>query len=339
MSSAFERFDPVRVPSPCHVLDLVRLEDNLKLLRRVADEADVEVLLALKAFSCFAVSDLINQYLNGTAASGLYEARLGKKRFGGQVHAYVPGLKEAEIADLLRFSDHLILNSLGQWQRFRGLLEQRPGVAIGLRVNPGHNEVKKPLYDPCSPWSRLGVPASQLTPDDLDGLSGIHVHGLCDHKYDAFDRMLGAVEKSCGHLFPAIEWINLGGGLLITDDGFPVEKLIARLADFKKRTGLKIYLEPGTAVALHAGALVSEVLDRSSNIGELAIMDTSATCHMPDVIEAPFTPEVIGGKALSRNKKPAAYNRTSYALAAPPVSPETSLALTDSNRYRRSATG
>ncbi|WP_419909170.1 carboxynorspermidine decarboxylase [Hoeflea sp.] len=299
----FQRLDTARLPSPCHVLDLARLEDNLKLLKRVSDESGVEILLALKAFSCFAVAELVAKYLSGTAASGLYEARLGKTRFGGQMHAYAPGLKASDIEEMLALADHLILNSLGQWRRFRERLEQADGVQIGLRINPGHNEVENPLYDPCAPWSRLGVPAGELTPADLDGLSGIHIHALCDHPYDAFDRMLGAVEQNCGHLFGAIEWINLGGGLLITEDGFPVARLISRLKEFRKRTGLTVYLEPGTAIGLHAGGLVSEVLDRSSNVGELAIMDTSATCHMPDVIEAPFTPDVLGAMSLPRDTR------------------------------------
>ncbi len=298
---AFKRFDPARVPSPCHVLDLARLEDNLRLLKRVADESGVKVLLALKAFSCYAVADLVGRYLSGTAASGLFEARLGKTRFGGELHAYTPGLKDADLEELLSYSDHLILNSLGQWERFKSRLINVPKLQVGLRVNPGHNEVENPLYDPCAPWSRLGVPASELRPETLKGLSGIHVHALCDHTYPAFDRMLDAVEKNCGHLFEAIDWINLGGGLLITEPGFPANKLISRLKEFRERSGLTVYLEPGTAVALHSGAMVSEVLDRSRNIGEIAIMDTSATCHMPDVIEAPFTPDVLGAETLPRD--------------------------------------
>jgi len=300
MDTAFTQFDPARVPSPCHVLDVARLEHNLQLLKRVGDNSGVKVLLALKAFSCFAVADLVARYLSGTAASGLYEARLGKTRFGGETHAYAPGLKAEDIDAMLRYADHLVLNSLGQWRRFRSRLIAKEGPVIGLRVNPGHNEVANPLYDPCAPWSRLGVPAATLQPEDLEGMSGIHIHALCDNSYPAFDRLLTAVEKSCGHLFPAIEWINLGGGLLITEDGFPIDTFIVRLKDFRQRTGLTVYLEPGTAVALHAGALVAEVLDRSRNVGEIAIMDTSATCHMPDVIEAPFTPDVLGAETLPR---------------------------------------
>ncbi|MBW8637796.1 carboxynorspermidine decarboxylase [Hoeflea sp. WL0058] len=297
----FAKLDTACVPTPCHVLDLARLEHNLQILKRVGDEAGVSVLLALKAFSCFAVSDLVMKYLSGTAASGLYEARLGRTRFGGDVHAYAPGLKDADIDELLDCSDHLILNSLQQWGRFRSRIEAHGGVETGLRVNPMHSEVENPLYDPCASWSRLGAPANQVTAADLEGLSGIHVHALCDHPYDAFDRMLSAVEARCAHLFGSVEWINLGGGLLITDDGFPLERFIERLAGFRERTGLKVYIEPGTAVALHAGALVSQVLDRFDYGAPLAVMDTSATCHMPDVIEAPFTPDLLGATALPRN--------------------------------------
>jgi len=317
VTTSFARFDPDRVPSPCHVLDLARLEDNLRLLRHVADESGVKVLLALKAFSCFAVADLVRRYLTGTAASGLFEARLGKTRFGGEVHAYAPGLKEDHLEEMLSCTDHLILNSLDQWSCFRSRLVGQAGLSIGLRVNPGHNEVDNPLYDPCAPWSRLGVPAGQLQADDLNGFSGIHVHALCDHPYEAFDRMLAAIEQNCGHLFGAIDWINLGGGLLITESGFPVDQLIARLSDFRGRTGLAVYLEPGTAVALHAGALVSEVLDRGRNIGEFAIMDASATCHMPDVIEAPFTPDILGAQTLPRETVATAGDKQIVRLGGP----------------------
>ena len=313
----FAKLDTVRLPTPCHVLDLARLEHNLRILKRVGDEAGVSVLLALKAFSCFAVSDLVMKYLSGTAASGLYEARLGRTRFGGNVHTYAPGLKDADIDELLGYSDHLILNSLAQWSRYRSRIEEHGNVETGLRVNAMHSEVENPLYDPSAPWSRLGVPASQITATDLDGLSGIHVHALCDHPYEAFDRLLSAVEAGCAHHFGAVEWINLGGGLLITDDGFPLDRFIERLAGFRERTGLKVYIEPGTAVALHAGALVSQVLDRFEYGAPLAVMDTSATCHMPDVIEAPFTPDVVGATALPRNTAMEAVDRNVIRLGGP----------------------
>lgn len=300
MAGNFERFDPARVPSPCYVVDLTKLEDNLKLLQSVGERAGVEILLALKAFSFPGAGDLIGRYLSGTAASGLYEARLGRERFGGAVHTYAPGLSAANIQGILEHSDHVILNSLHQWQRFQGQLQAASGVDFGLRINPGHSEVAQPLYDPCAPWSRLGVPADAVTAEDLAPFEGLHIHALCDHHFDAFDRLLGAAEERCAHLFGAVRWINLGGGLLITEEDFPVDRLVQRLLAFRERTGLKVYLEPGTAVALHAGALVAELLDIAENGAAIGILDASATCHMPDVIEAPFTPELIGATALPR---------------------------------------
>lgn len=301
MPGSFHQFDPSRVPSPCYVIDMERLEANLKLLRGVGEKAGVQVLLALKAFSFPGAGEMVGRYLAGTAASGLYEARLGRERFGGSVHTYAPGLSADNIGDLLRFSDHIILNSLHQWRRFEHDLSDAQGVEFGLRINPGHSEVEKPLYDPCAPWSRLGVRAGSVSPDDLAPFSGIHVHALCDHDFEAFDRLLDAVELRCAHLFGAIDWINLGGGLLMTEEGFPIERLVDRLKGFRERTGLDVYLEPGTAVALHAGALVAEVLDIAQGDAGYAILDASATCHMPDVIEAPFTPDLIGAKALPRD--------------------------------------
>jgi carboxynorspermidine decarboxylase len=294
--SAFAALDLERLPSPCYVIDLVRLEVNLKLLKTLANAADVKILLALKAFSCFALADLIGQYLHGTAASGLWEARLGRTRFKGEVHSYAPGLKADHLAAIETLSDHLIFNSLNQWHRFEVDLAPAGGCSYGLRVNPRHSEAETPLYDPCAPWSRLGVTAEALG-DDLPGaVNGLHVHALCDQGFDPFDRLLTATEQRFGHLFGSIEWINLGGGQLITASDYPLDRLIGRLSNLRRRTGLSVYLEPGTAVALDAGALVTEVLDTGRNDGSFAVLDCSATCHMPDVIEAPYTPDLLGAE-------------------------------------------
>ena len=292
--TGFAAFDPGALPSPCYVIDLAKLEDNLRILRQIADAADVKILLALKAFSCFAVADLIGNHLDGTAASGLWEARLGHERFHGEVHTFAAGLKSSDLAGLQSYSDHLIFNSLNQWQRSLPQLDLAGACRFGIRVNPRHSEVTTPLYDPCAPWSRLGVAPGGFDGVSLDGLSGIHVHALCDQGFDPFDRLLAATENAFDWMFGQIEWINLGGGQLLTAQDYPVEQLIARLNAFRRRTGLDVYLEPGTAVALDAGALVTEVLDTGWNDGHFAIVDCSATCHMPDVIEAPFTPEVLG---------------------------------------------
>ncbi len=291
---SFAGFDTARVPSPCFVLDLAKLEDNLKILKLIAEGSGAKVLLALKAFSCFAVADLTDRYLHGTAASGLWEARLGRTRFGGEVHTFAPGLKAGELDELVSLSDHLIFNSLGQWKRFGGAL----GCAAGLRINPRHSEVKTPLYDPCAPWSRLGVTAEQLGDRLPEGISGLHVHALCDQGFAPFDRLLTATEEKFSAHFDQISWLNLGGGQLLTAADYPVNRLIERLKDLRTRTGLDVYLEPGTAVALEAGVLVAEVLDTGQAEGHFAITDASATCHMPDVIEAPYTPEIAGAQIV-----------------------------------------
>lgn len=295
-AGSFARFDPARVPSPCHVIDLAQLEANLQCLSRISEESGAKILLALKAFSCFAIADLVGKYLHGTAASGLWEARLGKTRFSGEVHSYVPGLKPEQVAELCEYSDHLIFNSLGQHDRFAGDLTS--GIDAGLRLNPRHSEVTTPLYDPCAAWSRLGVPVDQLSPQDLKPFSGLHVHALCDQGFEPFERLTSAVAAKAGHLFNDIGWLNLGGGQLITAPGYPVEQLIELMASLRQRTGLDLYLEPGTAVALNAGVLVTEVLDTGNNEGNFAIIDASATCHMPDVIEAPYTPDILGAETL-----------------------------------------
>lgn len=317
MTHNFNRFDPALVPTPCYVIDLAKLEDNLQLLASVAERAGVDVLLALKAFSFPGAGELVSRYLSGTAASGLYEARLGRERFAGAVHTYAPGLSAANIDGILRHSDEVILNSLGQWERFADRLAAAEGVRFGLRVNPQHSEVTQPLYDPCAPWSRLGTPARDLSAKDLAPFSGLHVHALCDHGFEAFDRLLSAVENNCAHLFAAVQWINLGGGLLITEDGFPVDALVERLKTFRTRTGLKVYLEPGTAVALHAGAVVAQLLDIVENGAPVGIMDASATCHMPDVIEAGFTPNLIGAQTLPRETPAADAGSGAMRLGGP----------------------
>lgn len=312
--NVFAEFDPTRVPTPCYVIDLTTLEGNLQLLRRIAVGADAKVLLALKAFACFEVADLIGTYLDGTAASGLWEARLGHDRFSGEVHAYVLGLKSSHLEEIQTYADYLIFNSLTQWQRFAPLLHANPSCAYGLRLNPQHSEVEIPAYDPCAAWSRLGALAEDLTAEGLEQVRGFHVHALCDQGYAPFDRLLAATESRFGHFFGHVDWINLGGGQLLTAPDYPVECLIARLCSFRQRSGLEIYLEPGTAVVLNAGALVAEVLDTGWNDGNFAILDTSATCHMPDVIEAPYTPDLLDGISVNSSTELPAQDDSIFRL-------------------------
>lgn len=318
----FHRFDTASVPSPCLVIDTARLEENCRRLARLRDEAGCKVLLALKAFALPSCAPIIDRYLDGTAGSGLWEARLGRTAFGGEVHTYAPGLKPVDLPEMIQITDALIFNSLSQYERFAPLLastDSAQTLHLGLRINPRHQEVGNPLYDPAGPWSRLGIDGASLSPDDLAPFSFLHVHALCDHGFDAFARMVEAVERRLGHLFPAVAEINLGGGVLWTDDDFPLDDAIAFLRDFRARTGLKVTLEPGTAVALHAGAMVGEVLDVVTTGATVIITDLSATCHMPDVLEAPFTPECLEAAALPRDLRAEQVNDPNIARVGGPT--------------------
>ena len=292
----FAGFDPACVPSPCFVVDEVAIEDNLKQLRTLADASGARILLALKAFSMFALAPLVRQHLHGTCASGLYEARLAREEFGGEVHTFCAAFRESEMADILELSDHVVFNSLHQWQQFRqqsiDSAATKPGQKFGLRVNPQHSEGATPIYDPCAPGSRLGIPIDELAGFDFEGISGIHFHTLCEQDYLPLERTLAVVEKKLGERLHQLQWINFGGGHHITRPGYQIGALSSTIKRLSEVYGLQVYLEPGEACALHAGVLVSEVLDLKHNDKDLAILDTSATCHMPDVIEMPYQPEI-----------------------------------------------
>lgn len=294
----FASFDPGRLPSPCFVVDEVAIEDNLKILADIGERSGASVLLALKAFSMFALAPLISRYLAGTCASGLHEARLGRQAFGGQVHTFSAAFRDSEIDEVLQLSDHVVFNSISQWTRFReralAAQQQRPALRFGLRINPRHSEGHTPIYDPCAPGSRLGIPRDQLDGVDLTGISGLHFHTLCEQDFPPLQRTLAEVERQFGELLQEMEWVNFGGGHHITRDDYQRDDLVETIRDFRARYGVEVILEPGEAVALYAGVLVSEVLDIKSNDGDIAILDTSATCHMPDVIEMPYRPHIRG---------------------------------------------
>ncbi|PKF61564.1 carboxynorspermidine decarboxylase [Psychromonas sp. psych-6C06] len=296
-SNPFLNFDCTRVPSPCYVVDEVAVEANLKVLARVKNESGAKILLALKAFSMFSLAPLINQYLSGVCASGLYEARLGAEEFEGEVHTYSAAFKEPELSEVLTLSDHVVFNSFNQWQRFQPLLQKsrvkRAGIQFGLRVNPMHSEGATALYDPCAPGSRLGIPFSAFKGQSLTGISGLHFHTLCEQGFEPLARTLDVIEQQFANILPRLEWVNFGGGHHITEQGYDVDALILRIKAFQKKYNLQVYLEPGEAIAIHSGVLVSEVLDITQNDGDIAILDTSATCHMPDTIEMPYRAEVL----------------------------------------------
>ena len=289
------KLDPTRVPTPCWVVDLSLLEGNLEVLAEVQRRAGCRILLALKGFAMWSVFPLARRYLSGVAASSAHEAELGRREFGAEVHAYAPAYSEEELREILGFADHVVFNSAAQWERFRALVRATsPDTACGLRVNPEHSEVEVPLYDPCAKGSRLGATRRSLAGRDLDGISGLHFHTLCQKNSDALERTLAAVEARFGELLESATWVNFGGGHHVTRSDYDVERLIRVVRDFEERRGVRVYLEPGEAVALHTGVLVASVLDVVENEDPIAILDTSFTAHMPDVLEMPYRPEIVG---------------------------------------------
>ncbi len=294
----FTKLDLSRLPSPCFVVDEVAVERNLRILNHVQTASGAKVLAALKAFSMWSLAPLTANYLSGTCASGLHEARLGFEEYGGEVHVFAAAFSQEDIDELLTFAHHIVFNSCGQWLRFREQCltaqQQRPELQFGLRINPEHSEGAVPIYDPCAPGSRLGIPLSQLDETVLDGISGLHFHTLCEQGFEPLQRTVAAVEAKFGHLLPQMQWVNFGGGHHITADGYDVDGLIQLVQQFRQRHQVEVYLEPGEAVAIGTGILSCEVLDITWNRLDQAILDTSATCHMPDTLEMPYRPDITG---------------------------------------------
>ena len=283
-----------QLPTPCYLVDERLIEKNVKILKEVIDRTGCRILLAQKAFSMFTLYPLIGRYLHGTAASGLFEARLGREEMpGGEVHTFSAAYRPDEIEEIARVSDHVILNSHAQLDRYRETL-LRAGCEVGLRINPMCSTQDHAIYDPCTPGSRLGIPPESFDRTRLEGVTGLHFHTLCEQNSDALEVTLEAVEKHFGDLLPQMKWLNMGGGHHITREDYDIERLIRLITSVRDRYDLTIYLEPGEAVALNAGYLITEVLDIVHNGMDLAILDTSAACHMPDVIEMPYRPPLMG---------------------------------------------
>ncbi len=292
-AGAFRSFDMSRVPTPCFVVDEKAVERNLTILGDIADRSGAHVLSALKAFSMFALAPMVRQHLGGVCASGIFEARLGREEYGGEVATFCAGYKDSEIDEIIALSDHVIFNSLTQKDRFLTKC-QAAGKQVGLRINPEHSEGEIPKYDPCAPCSRLGTPVSQLTGEVLNGVDGLHMHTLCEQGFEPLARTWAAVEPRLAPYMDQLKWLNFGGGHHITRDDYDRETLIAFIKEIRAKYGIDVYLEPGEAVALDAGILVGEIVDLPQNGIDLAITDISATCHMPDVIEAPYRPALMG---------------------------------------------
>lgn len=298
MTHSMAKIDLSGVPSPCYIVDEVAIENNLKILARVQEQSGAKVLLALKAFSMHALAPLVMKYLHGTCASGLFEARLGREKFGGEVHTYSAAYRDQDIPAILEDSNHVVFNSFAQWQRFKQIcLEQqtkKPELSFGLRINPEHSEGATPIYDPCAPCSRMGIPAAHFQGQDLSGISGLHFHTLCEQDFEPLKRTLDVIEEKFGHILPDLKWVNFGGGHHITREDYQVDALIERIKNFQQKYQVQVYLEPGEAIALNSGIFVAQVLDTPHNGMNLAILDASATCHMPDVLEMPYKPRITG---------------------------------------------
>ena len=297
-SSTFCNFDPTRVPSPCFVVDKAAVEENLRLLGRVQRDSGAKILAALKAFSMWRLGPLTASYLSGICASGLHEALLGKEEYGGEVHVFSAAFSEPELRQILTFANHVVFNSFDQWHRFQPLLTEaqksRPELEYGLRINPEHSEGTVAIYDPCAPCSRLGIPLSQFAGKSLEGISGLHFHTLCEQDFKPLERTIAAVEEKFGSLLHGLKWVNFGGGHHITRADYQVDELIAAIRRFSQKYSVEVYLEPGEAIAIHTGVMVAEVLDLPFSTMNQAILDTSATCHMPDTLEMPYRPDIFG---------------------------------------------
>ena len=278
--------------TPYFLVDEGVLRKNLEILRRVSEEAGCKILLAQKAFSMFACYPLISRYLSGTTASGLFEARLGREEFPGEVHVFSPAYQEREWEELLACADHFVFNSPNQLRRF-GARAKAAGKQVGLRVNPEcSTQEGHAIYDPCAPGSRLGTTRENFTEDLLPLLDGLHFHTLCEQNSDALETTAAAFEEKFGEFLPRMKWLNMGGGHHITREDYDIPRLIRVVKHFREKYGVEVYLEPGEAVVLNAGFLVASVLEVVHNGMDIAILDTSAACHMPDVLEMPYRPPV-----------------------------------------------
>jgi carboxynorspermidine decarboxylase len=282
------------LPTPCYVVDEGLLEKNLKILNGIMQRTGCKIVLAQKAFSMYSLYPLIAKYLSGATASGLYEARLGYEEMGKENHVFSAAYRDEEMDEIISICDHIIFNSNSQLEKFKDKV-LKAGKKVGLRINPDcSTQVGHDIYNPCAPGSRFGVTREHFRPDLLEGVTGLHFHTLCQQNSDALEITLNAVEEKFGEWLPQMEWINFGGGHHITREDYDIPRLEACIKKMQDKYGLEVYLEPGEAVALNAGFLVTTVLDLVKNGIDIAILDTSASCHMPDVLEMPYRPPLLG---------------------------------------------
>ncbi len=286
------------IKTPSYIIDLPALTKNLEILKNVEERSGARILLAQKCYSVYQTYPLIAEYISGCTASGLFEARLGHEEMGKENHIFSPAYTESEFDEILKICDHISFNSIAQWERFKEKVFACPKkVSCGIRINPEHSTQEHGIYDPCSEFSRLGAVKSSF--DGFpEGIEGLHFHTLCEQNSDALEETAKAVEEKFGDFLPKVKWLNMGGGHHITRPDYDIERLIRVVRHFSDKYGVQIYLEPGEAVALNAGVLAATVLYIVHNGMDIAVLDASAACHMPDVLEMPYRPEIEGaGKA------------------------------------------
>lgn len=287
--------DVKNIATPSYVVDENLLIKNLETLKYVSDKTGCKILLAQKGFSMFSTYPLISRYLSGTTASTLFEAKLGAEEMEGEVHIFTPAYKEDEIDEIISLCDHMVFNSFSQWRKYKEKV-QKAGkiISCGIRINPEYAEIETDMYNPCFVGSRLGVTLDNFKEEELDGIDGLHFHTMCEQNSDVLERTLKVVDEKFGKYIKNMKWLNFGGGHHITRPDYDLDTLIRCINFVKNKYGVQVYLEPGEAIALNTGYLVASVLDTSKNGMELAILDTSAACHMPDVLEMPYRPGIIG---------------------------------------------
>ncbi|MBQ5319452.1 MAG: carboxynorspermidine decarboxylase [Oscillospiraceae bacterium] len=300
-------FDISTLPTPCYVTDERLLVKNLGILKSVQDRIGCKILLAQKAFSMYSTYPLISKYLSGTTASGLFEAKLGKEEMpDGETHVYAPAYSKKDFAEIVTVADHIVFNSFAQYEKYYPTVQNSGRkIEVGIRINPEYSEIETDIYNPCFKNSRLGTILAEFPETLPEGISGLHFHTMCEQGADVLERTIAVVEEKFGKYLYNLKWLNFGGGHHITRDDYDVEKLVQIVDSVQKKYDIQVYLEPGEAVALNAGYLVTEVLDTLKNGMNLAILDTSAACHMPDVLEMPYRPNIIG--AGMPDEKPYTY--------------------------------
>lgn len=316
-----------KLPTPCYVVDKKKLKQNLTILKQLEQDTGCHVLLAQKAFSMFSLYPLIGDYISGTTASGLFEARLGYEEMGKENHVFAPAYKEADMRELVKICDHVIFNSFAQYEKHRHIIAaynkevtqensaSKKGVSIGIRVNPEYSTQEgHAIYDPCAPGSRLGVTVENFPKELPKDIEGLHFHTLCEQNADDLVTTFRAFEKKFGTYLKQIKWLNMGGGHHITRDDYQLDVLKELICEIRNKYSIEVYLEPGEAIALNAGYLLTEVMDIVHNGMDILILDASAACHMPDVLEMPYRPPLRDG--YEAGEKPYTYRLSSMTCLA-----------------------